>query len=277
MKVISLSGGRSSAMMLKIMLDNGQVGDTDLVVFANTGREDEATLRFVNECSTRWGVPIVWLEYRDAAPKYEVVTFETASRKDNPRPFDELLMKRKYLPNPVKRICTAEMKIKTIRRYVRRVLKVKGKFDTYLGLRWDEPTRVSKKKAQNAEGKEAEYCIMPLYDMRVTIKQRDEFWANQPFDLEISSHSDNCDFCYLKAFDAQIARIRQDPDSVNWWIEKEKEHMVKKKGRPSLRGKRNAQFRKEYSFQELKEFALTQGLLFDVKETYQSISCSCTD
>ena len=277
MKVISLSGGRSSAMMLKIMLDNNQVSENDLVAFCNTGREDEATLVFVNECAKRWGVNVVWLEYRHEEPKFEVVNFETASRKDNPRPFDELLDNRRYLPNPTQRICTAEMKIKTIRRYVRTVLKHRGAIDTYLGLRFDEPLRVARKKEQNAEGKEPEYCYMPLNDLRVTIRERDEFWSRQGFDLAISSHHDNCDFCFMKPFSAHISRIRRDPESVQWWIQKEQNIMGKK--RP-----RNGRFRKEYSFSDLLEFAQRQQQLpfnYDENNPFQhnnhSLTCNCTD
>ena len=211
MKVISISGGRSSAMMLKIMQDNGQIEDDDLVVFANTGKESEATLKFIQECSIRWGIDVVWLEFRHAMPKYKVVDFATASRSGNPVPFDELLQHRKYLPNPTQRICTAELKIKTIRRYVRKELKHKGLIDTYIGLRYDERPRVAKKKAQNASGKEAEFLHMPLYEMRITVKERNDFWAAQPFDLQISSHSDNCDFCFMKGKWHLINKIRENP------------------------------------------------------------------
>lgn len=257
-------------MMLKILLDNGQVTSDTLICFANTGREDEATLAFVHECEVRWQVPVVWLEYRAAPPKFEVVTYETASRKDNPRPFNELLDSRKYLPNPTQRICTAELKIKTIRRYVR-ALGHRGGFDTFVGLRYDEPTRVARKKEQNATGKKAENCLMPLHDLRITIRERDDFWRQQGFDLSISSHSDNCDFCFLKGKWQQVAKIRQDPDSVEWWIERER-----LAGQSATRTK-NARFRKEYSFKDLKTLAMSQLELPFLETRNQSLTCSCTD
>ena len=77
-----------------------------IVCFANTGKEDEATLRFVQDCSERWNVPIVWLEYKAAeetADRWRLVDFETASR--NGEPFEALIRSRNFLPNPVARFC----------------------------------------------------------------------------------------------------------------------------------------------------------------------------
>ncbi len=77
-----------------------------IVCFANTGKEDEATLKFVNDCSINWNVPITWIE----------VTYETASR--NGEPFEAVIEKKNYLPNPVTRFCTIEMKIRPIANYL---------------------------------------------------------------------------------------------------------------------------------------------------------------
>ena len=62
--VVSFSGGRSSGYMLHQFLDhNNGLPSNAKVVFCNTGKEHHATLDFVKECSQRWSVPIVWLEY----------------------------------------------------------------------------------------------------------------------------------------------------------------------------------------------------------------------
>lgn len=56
---ISFSDDRSSAYMLWRVLqaNNGLPPDT-MVCFAYTGKEVEATLRFVRDCAERWQVPI---------------------------------------------------------------------------------------------------------------------------------------------------------------------------------------------------------------------------
>ena len=75
---ISFSGGRTSAFMLhKVLLNGGgQLPDQAKVIFCNTGKEDEATLQFVKDCSDQWNVPITWLEYISEEPKFKVVNFE---------------------------------------------------------------------------------------------------------------------------------------------------------------------------------------------------------
>jgi 3'-phosphoadenosine 5'-phosphosulfate sulfotransferase (PAPS reductase)/FAD synthetase len=59
---ISFSGGRTSAYMLwRVLQANGGLPPDAVVTFANTGKEDEATLRFVQACSDHWEVPITWV------------------------------------------------------------------------------------------------------------------------------------------------------------------------------------------------------------------------
>ncbi|WP_308319262.1 hypothetical protein [Serratia marcescens] len=101
---ISFSGGRTSAYMLwRVLQANGGLPADAVVCFANTGKEVEATLRFVRDCAEHWQVPIHWLEYRPIEPGFVVVDFDTASRAGEP--FEMLVRKRQYLPNPVARGC----------------------------------------------------------------------------------------------------------------------------------------------------------------------------
>ena len=94
---ISFSGGRTSAYMLYRILDAycGELPEDVVVCFANTGKEMPETLDFVDECSQRWGVPIVWLELgvvrlddSSKRKKFEydtrVVSYESASRNGEP-------------------------------------------------------------------------------------------------------------------------------------------------------------------------------------------------
>jgi 3'-phosphoadenosine 5'-phosphosulfate sulfotransferase (PAPS reductase)/FAD synthetase len=199
---ISFSGGRTSAYMLWCVLqaNGGKLPDNTLVCFANTGKEDEETLKFVLACSINWRVPIVWLEYQfaeETKDRFKQVTFETASR--NGEPFEALIRQRNYLPNPVSRFCTVELKIRTIHRF----LKSKGwtEWDSMLGIRADEPRRLAKIGNQDY-GKHEEKCA-PLGRVGVTKEVVGEFWRNMPFDLGLPNMNGvtmhgNCDLCFLK-------------------------------------------------------------------------------
>jgi 3'-phosphoadenosine 5'-phosphosulfate sulfotransferase (PAPS reductase)/FAD synthetase len=118
--LISFSGGRTSAYLLKHILDAlGGALPTDIVpTFANTGMEHPATLDFVRACSDRWQVPVVWLEFDpdgERQRKFRIVDHATASR--NGEPYEALIRKKGYLPNPVTRFCTSELKIRVMRDY----------------------------------------------------------------------------------------------------------------------------------------------------------------
>ena len=94
--------------------NNGKLPEDAIVCFANTGKEEEATLEFVRDCGDKWNVPIAWIEYvwaEEPKDRFKVVDFKTASR--NGEPFEELLNNKTILPNPVARFCSIELKIKT--------------------------------------------------------------------------------------------------------------------------------------------------------------------
>ena len=142
---ISFSGGRTSAYMLWRVLqsNDGTLPDDAHVCFANTGKEEEATLRFVRDCAEQWSVPITWVEYRPDAPGFAVVDFDTASR--NGEPFEAIIRKRNYLPNPVTRFCTVELKIRAMHKHLKSMGWANGDgWDQMVGIRADEQRRVSK-------------------------------------------------------------------------------------------------------------------------------------
>src|SRR6266700_3393883 len=87
---ISFSGGRSSGMMLCKIVEayQGTLPDDLIVSFANTGKEREETLRFVQRVSEHLGVRVHWIEYRPVdgpqKDRWAQVDFVTASRLGEP-------------------------------------------------------------------------------------------------------------------------------------------------------------------------------------------------
>jgi hypothetical protein len=64
--LIGMSGGQTSAYQLWLFLERlgGKIVGRRTVAFANTGDEDERTLKFVERIAVEWGVDIQWVEYR---------------------------------------------------------------------------------------------------------------------------------------------------------------------------------------------------------------------
>src|SRR5437868_6225570 len=96
--LISFSGGRTSAYMLKQIIDayDGQLPGDIIPCFANTGKEMPQTLDFVRDCAEQWKVVIVWLEYNPEGERqrhFRIVSHSTASR--NGEPYEALIHKRK--------------------------------------------------------------------------------------------------------------------------------------------------------------------------------------
>ncbi len=279
---ISFSGGRTSAYMLHRILDahDGDLPDGVHITFANTGKEMPQTLDFVKECSDRWGVPIVWLErYAEEIPEEEregrkkfrytnkVVTYETAAR--NGEPFVQLCLVRRYLPNPVARFCTVEMKIRAITDY----MKAQGHGFPYtgmIGIRADEVRRAAKMHNTVESGQER---MCPLYIDGVTKGDVSRFWNNAPFDLQLPNNNGttdwgNCDLCYLKGMNKKITIMRERPDLGDWWIELE-DSMKAELGRGAF-------FRADQpSYRELRRIALDTEDMFAGQD--ESIPCFCGD
>jgi 3'-phosphoadenosine 5'-phosphosulfate sulfotransferase (PAPS reductase)/FAD synthetase len=221
--LISFSGGRTSGYMLRQILEaNGGLPDRAKVLFANTGREMPETLDFVQECGERWSVPITWLEYtrRDNKVGYEVVSHNSASR--NGEPLAALFRSKSYLPNVVSRFCTAETKIRTMKRYLVNECGWKH-WHSCVGIRADEARRV-----QTGPTRDRWTYWYPLNDAGATKRDVMGFWNAQPFDLRLvgpngQTPKGNCDGCFLKS-EATLAMMwREHPDRMQWWADMETE------------------------------------------------------
>lgn len=255
--MISFSGGRTSGYMLRRCLDAG-IGPDVHVLFANTGKERPETLDFVRDCGERWGVNIHWLE-RVSGGAFVEVNYASASRKGEP--FDALIADRKFLPNPVTRFCTTELKIRPMGAWMHRVAGY-DHWTNVVGIRADEPRRVAKMRAPTRDRWDR---TMPLADARVTVDDVRAFWAEQPFDLQLETWEGNCDLCFLKGKGKRIRIMADRTDLADWWIDKE-------------RG--GATFRADTApYAKLAEFARRQMSLPVVtdRDGEDLRDCACTD
>ena len=246
----------------------GKLPEDAIVCFANTGKEDEATLEFVRDCSKHWGVKIDWIEYRHDDLGFVKVDFETASRDGEP--FEALIRKVQFLPSSAMRICTTHLKIRPFRKYldsigVHRPVQ-------FVGIRADEMRRVVKIRANpEAEGMERH---LPLAAAGVDVHAVNEFWSKQDFNLNLTTFNGrtlagNCDLCYLKPASQILSLIKEKPERAIWWARMESLDLEKQ-----VNG--NKQFSRDRpSYAQMLKFSKEQRDMFDPDE--QAISCFCGD
>ena len=267
--VVNVSGGRSSAYMLAqiLMAHGGRLPDRTEAVFANTGKERAETLDFVAALTEQWHVPITWLEYAyvpggTPARQAHIVSRETASLAGEP--FGAMLDAEGWMPSVAKggRVCTAELKVSTIDRYMwTRHGLTRRQTRKLIGFRFDEPARWRPAVYQACE------VAYPMVDAGVTRADVAAFWGRQAFDLGIDSARGNCDCCYLKSRPNLLATIRDEPSRADWWIDAER-----RSGRT---------FRAGESFEALKAATLAQVDTADISagdvDGGEALPCFCTD
>jgi len=212
---------------------NFELPENLIVVFANTGKEKEETLRFVHECGTRWNVRIHWVEWRPGKPGFEEVGFNSASR--NGEPFEMLIKQKKRLPNSFERWCTQFLKVKPMFAAMKEILGLDGgQYLECVGLRDDEGMRIFKGLEKgNAYGGRMHY---PLAKAKVRKPDVMKFWLGdnvdprnlthplpQGFDLGLNPWEGNCTLCFMKGKGLRRRIIRDDPVEAQWWSRMEVE------------------------------------------------------
>jgi hypothetical protein len=191
-RVFNFSGGKTSAYMVIHYYQPG-----DLVIFCDTGREHPKTYKFINDFEAHEKIPIIRLKYDGG--------------------FENLLSKKKGVPNQFKRYCTVELKIKTTRRYIRSIRIIK--YENFVGFRYDEPLRIKRRKQMWKQVVDK----FPLYDDKIDKQIINAFWNTKPYNLEIPSILGNCTLCFMKGKNAIISILSVYPELAEPWINDEEQ------------------------------------------------------
>lgn len=289
--LISFSGGRTSAFMLaQIMWAHGGVLPPDVhVVFANTGKEREETLRFVYLVGLWLGVPIRWIEWRTRpfgkegrntpwSERYEEVGYNRASRDGEP--LLALFRRKSFLPNAVTRFCTADAKINTMKAFM--LAQGYAKWTNAIGLRADEVRRITKQAKRNEEGRERFVTTWPMLKAGIVARDIWLFWLGpninpkeltdplpQGFDLGLWPYEGNCDGCFLKGRDVLMHQERERPGYLDWWIGAE-EMASSIATKPD-----GARFVTEYSYADLKRDVARSPLLIPLDPMSLEMDAEC--
>lgn len=214
--LVSVSGGRTSGLMAKMLWDRYQDEYEMIFVFANTGREKEETLLFVHQLTAVFGIPVVWVESvvhfnKRKGCTHNIVTYDTACR--NGWVFEQVISKY-GIPNVTFLHCTRELKTNPIRSYARSIgWKDHKKYTTAIGYRADEMGRVDFEKAHT----DKQYY--PLVEWQIKKPDVLAFWSRQSFDLQLKGeHQGNCKNCYKKTDRKNCTQILENPEDK--WIDK---------------------------------------------------------
>lgn len=204
---VSFSGGETSGFMVQWAKQNlCGVYDEMVFVFANTGQENEETLRFADQCDKAFDLELVWVEAKVVhgqrkSTGHRVVSYETAAR--NGEPFEEMI--RKYgISNAAFPHCTRELKMNPLRSYIRSIGWTN--YDTAIGIRVDEIDRMSQSARANR-------LIYPLVSMvPMTKPQINAWWSRQPFRLWLKGYEGNCKWCWKKSLRKHLTLITEHPE-----------------------------------------------------------------
>jgi len=262
----SFSGGKTSARMSELMQEHWGNTHEIIYVFANTGEEDERTLRFVRQVDEWLGLNLVWVEAvvhpeDRIGTTHKIVNFDSAHRGGNL--FEDMCAKF-GIPNLAYPHCTRELKYRPITSYLRSIGWESGSYKTALGFRTDEMKRVTPSDDR----------VYPLVTEWPHDKQDvNTRWENSPFTLELKEHQGNCKTCIKKGIPKLVRIAKENRAAFNTALMLERKYATVK----APDGPR-ALFRKHHSAIDILNLADTwpdQHPLFDDDDSPGGCSESC--
>lgn len=219
---VSFSAGETSALMTYLILTQWRDQYKQvIVIFANTGQENEETLVFAHRC-TQWfealGATVVWVEAvvmpgKGNGTVHRVVTFETASRRGEPF---RAVIEKYGIPNQKFPACTRELKQRPMYSYLRTELRWKNnEYKVAVGIRADEAHRRD----------DDSRIVYPLLDwLPVEKPDVNTFWQMRSFRLQLAGYQGNCRTCWKKSLRKLLTVMDDDPAAFDFFAEMERLH-----------------------------------------------------
>lgn len=210
-KVVSFSGGRTSAYLCHLMKE--KFGDEVDFVYMDTGAEHPKTYEFIRKVNENFKLNLTCLrgDFNQPLGKghdYKVVSIDDIG--PDLEPYRQMVMKY-GTPTVASGWCTSRMKEETHDKYCNDKYG-KGNYQTWLGIRADEPKRLG------GLGKSESLRYMA----EITDADKEDvlgFWSEMPFDLGIPEWLGNCVFCFKKSNLKLAAAQRDEPGLYIEWME----------------------------------------------------------
>lgn len=232
-KVVSFSGGRTSAYLCYLMKE--KYGNDVDFIYMDTGAEHPKTYKFIREVNEHFGLNLTCLRGDFNQPlgnghSYSVIDINEIC--PDLEPYRQMVMKY-GTPTVASSWCTSRMKEEVHDKYCDDTYR-KGNYQTWIGIRADEPKRLG------GVGRSESLKYMA----EVTDADKDDvldFWSKMPFDLEIPEWLGNCVFCFKKSDLKLAAAQRDEPGLYIEWNEmiESAPDRNKKQGRNSAHMYRN--------------------------------------
>lgn len=212
--VIGVSGGRSSGYQMAHLVAAakkylGAIPESWVFIFENTSLERPETYDFLrlldnyfldgNLVILEWAIDLP-IGFRRTTHNLLLRNGELMDRLINtPLKRRDGTIGVRPLPNPTQRTCTANLKIKTSHRYVRRSLHWPTDYYAAIGYRADEKARCDRAWLKDeARGfDEGGMGVFPMFDANVFEDEVLRFFRTGPFDLDLDSVFGNCDLCFM--------------------------------------------------------------------------------
>lgn len=221
----AVSAGYSSIIMatkLKEWYPNHNI----IYGMANTSKEDEESLIFMDKCDKFFGFGMNWIEAiinqeKGKGTDYKITDFENLKR--NGEIFEDGI--KKYgIPSKINKWCNRELKLVPLKKFCDNIFGAKN-YSIAVGMRADEMDRVSKDYKNNN-------VFYPLLDNGITTKERNKFWSDKPIQIKIPAYKGNCDMCFEKSNRKLMTIISEEPNKAIWW-----DKMIKKYSKITIEGK----------------------------------------
>lgn len=208
-KIVSFSGGRTSAYLCHLMVEQFGAENVD-IVYMDTGFEHPETYKFIKAFNDNFKLNITCLRGDFSNPLgsgvgYNVVSIDSLCCDG--KPFAEMMAKY-GTPYIGGMFCTDRMKLKPFKKYCDDKYG-KENYETWLGIRADEPRRLGEKKGIRYLAEISDFEKQDVLD----------FWKEIPFDLQIPEWLGNCVFCPKKSNLKLAAAQRDEPELYHKWLE----------------------------------------------------------
>lgn len=213
--------------MIKDLYPNHNI----IYAMANTSKERDESLEFMNECDKYFNLNMVWIEAvinqeKGKGTDFKIVDFKDLKR--NGEVFEDGI--KKYgIPSKINKWCNRDLKLVPLKKFCDSVFGAKN-YSIAVGMRADEMDRVSKDYKENN-------VFYPLMDNNIGTKDRNRFWKDKPIQIKIPAYKGNCDMCFEKSNRKLMTIIKEEPSKAIWW-----DKMIKKYSKISIEGKDSYNF-----------------------------------